>query len=62
MGLKDHFRILRLDIGADLGQHVRSKYQGGVVPTFIAFDKRGEEVWRQTGGVPSVGTILSLDL
>ena len=62
MGLKDHFRMLRLDIGSDLGQYVRGKYQGGVVPTFIAFDKRGDEVWRQTGGVPSLGTILSLDL
>ena len=62
LGLTDHFLVIRLDALSDVGKYVRQKYQGGVVPTFIVFDKGGEEVWRQTGGVPQLEKILLLDL
>ena len=33
-----------------------------MVPTFIVFDKVGNEVWRQSGRVPQLEEILRLDL
>ena len=60
--LKDDFLVVRLNIHSDLGKYVFVKYRGGMVPTFIVFDKRGNEVWRHSGSVPSLDTILSLDL
>ena len=62
VGLTDHFLVIRLDVLSDVGKYVRQKYQGGVVPTFIAFDKGGNEVWRQSGSVPELETILRLRL
>jgi hypothetical protein len=56
--LTDHFLVIRLDVLSDVGKYVRQKYQGGVVPTFIVFDKGGNEVWRHSGSVPELGTIL----
>ena len=60
--LKDDFLVVRLNIHSDLGKYVFVKYRGGGVPTYIVLDKLGNEVWRQTGSVPSLDTILSLDL
>ena len=60
--LKDDFFVVRLNISSDLGNYLFAKYRGIVVPTFIVFDKRGNEVWRHSGSVPSLETILSLDL
>ena len=62
LGLTDHFLVIRLDVLSDAGKYVRQKYQGGVVPTFIVFDKGGNEVWRQGGSVPELETILRLGL
>jgi hypothetical protein len=56
--LTDHFLVIRLDVLSDVGKYVRQKYQGGVVPTFIVFDKAGNEVWRHSGSVPELETIL----
>ena len=58
LGLKDRFLVIRLDVLSDVGKYVRQKYQGGVVPTFIVFDKGGNEVWRRSGSVPELETIL----
>ena len=60
--LGDDFLVVRLNIHSDLGQYVFVKYRGRGVPAYIVFDKRGNEVWRQMGSVPSLDTILSLDL
>ena len=60
VGLTDHFLVIRLDVLSDVGKYVRQKYQGGVVPTFIVFDKGGNEVWRHSGSVPQLETILSI--
>ena len=60
--LTDDFLVIRLDVLSDLGKYVRDKYQGGVVPIFIAFDKQGNEVWRHSGSVPELETILLLGL
>ena len=58
LGLTDHFLVIRLDVLSDVGKYVRKKYQGGMVPTFIVFDKGGNEVWRHSGSVPELETIL----
>ena len=60
--LKDHFIVARLDVGSNIGGHVRKQYQGGIVPTFIVFDRSGTEVWRKSGSVPLLKTILALGL
>ena len=60
--LKDHYLIIRLNISSDVGKYVRRKYQGGMVPTFIVFDKGGNEAWRYSGSVPQLEKILLLDL
>ena len=62
LGLADNFLVIRLDVLSDVGKYVRQKYQGGVVPTFIVFDKGGNEVWRHSGSVPELETILRLGL
>ena len=62
IGLTDHFLIIRLDVLSDVGKYVRQKHQGGVVPTFIVFDKGGNEIWRYSGAVPELETILLLGL
>ena len=56
--LTDHFLVIRLDVLSDVGKYVRQKYQGGVGPPFIVFDKGGNEVWRHSGSVPELETIL----
>ena len=60
--LTDHFLVIRLDVLSDVGKYVRQKYQRGVVPTFIVFDKGGNEVWSHSGSVPELETILRLGL
>ena len=62
LGLTDHFLVIRLDVFSDVGKYVRQKHQGGLVPTFIVFDKGGNEVWRHSGSVPELETILLLGL
>ena len=62
LGLTDHFLVIRLDVLSDVGKYVRQKHQGGVVPTFIVFDKGGNEIWRYSGAVPELETILLLGL
>ena len=56
--LTDHFLVIRLDVLSDVGKYVRQKYKRGVVPTFIVFDTGGNEVWRHSGSVPELETIL----
>ena len=60
--LKDQFLVIRLNVHSDVGGHVRQEYQGGVVPTFIVFNKAGNEVWRHSGSVPTLEAILLLEL
>ena len=60
--LTNHFHVIRLDVLSDVGKYVRQKYQGDMVPTFIVFDKGGNEVWRHSGSVPELETILLLGL
>ena len=60
--LKDHFLMVRVSISSDLGQYLRTKYQCGIVPAVVLFDKHRNAVWTQSGRVPSSKTILSLGL
>ena len=60
--LQDDFLVARVSIHSELGKYLLVKYRGAVVPTFIVLDKRGNEVWRHARSVPSLDTILSLDL
>ena len=59
--LKNHFLVIRVDVSSDLGKYISKKYQRGVVPTFIVFDKGGNEVWRHSGDVPKPENLLDLD-
>ena len=58
--IKGHFIVIRLDIASDLGKHAREKSDGKLVPTFMVFDTSGAVVWRHSGSVPQLETILSL--
>ena len=60
--LSDEFVIVRIDINSDVGGKIRQKYQTRLVPTFVAFDKGGTEVWRRSGKVPHLEEILLLNL
>ena len=60
--MPDHFVVVRTDIGSELGQHIRDKYQAKVVPTFLILDHVGEIALQQNGQVPKLSEILSLDL
>ncbi len=43
--------IIRLDIQEEVGRELASVYGFQVTPTFIYFDARGNELWRQVGGL-----------
>ena len=53
--------VLRINILSKVGRYVLGKYQINMVPTFIVFDKFGNELWRISGSVPELQTIISLD-
>ena len=59
---KSQFLVIRLNVASETGKYIRKKYQGGMVPTFIVFDRQGNEVWRHTGDVPELEKILLLGL
>lgn len=60
--LRDSFLVIRISVISDLGKDLRSRYQTGVVPTFIVFNNVGKEVWRHSGSVPELEEILILGL
>ena len=60
--LKGNVLVVKLNIHSDLGKYALMKFRGGTVPMFIVFDENGNEVWRRSGTVPSLDTILSLNL
>lgn len=60
--LRSNIIVVRINISSSVGAYIRDKYRAKVVPTYIAFDRHGEETWRQIGGVPLLRTILSLNL
>jgi len=60
--LKGHLLVVRLDVNSPMGKYVSRKYSNLFVPGFIVIDKMGNEVWRRGGIVPTVKTILSLDM
>tara|TARA_B000000460_G_scaffold226607_1_gene181628 strand:- start:19 stop:519 length:501 start_codon:yes stop_codon:yes gene_type:complete len=62
LDLEGEFLVVRLDLNSDVGKYVRQKYDGGLVPTFIVFNRGGDLVWKINGKVPTAKKILSLDL
>lgn len=60
--LGSNIAVVRINVSSSLGEYIRDKYRARLVPTYIAFDRHGEETWRQVGGVPLLRTILSLNL
>ena len=58
--LRGHFRVLRVNTRSDLAKYLRNEYSWQFVPTFILFNKHGNEIWRQTGKVPSIDTLLQM--
>ena len=59
--LGDEYVVVRFDISSEIGKYVRSKYNANVTPTFIVFNTDGDLVWKRSGQVPSLQTILSID-
>jgi thiol-disulfide isomerase/thioredoxin len=59
--LEDDFAVIRANISSELGAHVRSVFDIGVVPTFIVIDQQQQEIWRQIGTVPALDVIRALD-
>ncbi len=59
--LGDEYVVVRFDIGSEIGKYVRKKYNANVTPIFIVFDTNGNLVWKRSGRVPSLQTILSID-
>ena len=53
--------LLRIDVLSRLGKPIWTKYGNAMVPTFIAIDKDGNEAWRQSGTVPDLNKVLSID-
>ena len=60
--LGSYFIVVRLSVASDVGKYVRWEYQGDIVPTFIIFDKDGNEFWRRVGSVPNLEEINKLNL
>ena len=49
--LMDQLLILRLNIQEDVGRELAPLYGFEFTPTFIFFDRDGNELWRQEGGL-----------
>ena len=58
--LTGHLTVLRVNTRSNLAKYLRETYSWDFVPTFILFNRHGNEVWRQTGRVPSLDTLLSI--
>jgi len=43
--------VLRVDIHTPAGQEIARQYQFEYTPTFIFFDEKGIEQWREVGGL-----------
>lgn len=56
--LEGTFKVIRIDVGSQLGSHVRQKYDGGFVPLFLIIDREGKVVFRQSGSVPKQEDIV----
>jgi thioredoxin-related protein len=42
-------KVIRLNVQEPVGQTLGRKYRFEFTPTFILFDRQGEEVWRSIG-------------
>lgn len=60
--IEETFVVIRLNVMSDLGSYVRGEYDTGLVPSFLFFDRRGNEIWRYNGGVPDLQKVIDLDL
>lgn len=49
--LDDRLIIIRLNIQEEVGRELAPVYGFEFTPTFIYFDARGVELWRQVGGL-----------
>ena len=60
--IDETFVVIRINVMSHLGSHVREKYETGLVPSFLFFNRKGNEVWRYNGGVPDLDEVVDLDL
>ena len=59
--LDEQFITVRANIASELGAHVRKELDINVVPTFMVLNSDGQEIWRSSVMVPTLGNILSLE-
>ena len=59
--LKNKLTVIRLNISSNLGEVIKNRYNSGVVPTFIMFDRDGNEIWRTIGTVPKLEQVTMVD-
>lgn len=52
--------MLRVSIHAEIGREISARYGFKIVPTFVIFDKDGNETWRG-GLIPSREKVLGLE-
>jgi hypothetical protein len=51
-------KILRLNVSDSIAVPLMREFNAYATPTFIVFNGRGEEVWRQSGRVLNKGAAL----
>lgn len=49
--LNDRLVVIRVNIQEEVGRELAPVYGFSFTPTFIFFDARGEELWREVGGL-----------
>jgi thiol-disulfide isomerase/thioredoxin len=59
--LGESLHIIRIDIQQPAGRELASLYRFQYTPTFIYFDSRGVELWRQVGSLDPARVRTSLE-
>lgn len=53
--------IIRLDIHGPVGRQIGAEYGFQYTPTFVFFDREGNELWRAVGSLDSERVLSSLE-
>ena len=58
--IKGTWMIVRLDVQSDLGAVLKEEYKATLVPTFLVFDAKGEELMR-VNRVPTYQELMGIN-
>ena len=58
--IKGTWVIVRLDVQSDLGAVLKEEYKATLVPTFLVFDAKGEELMR-VNRVPTYQELMGIN-